>query len=40
MAPIRATLRPYKKWLEMGGVVVFAAIALLLINRHKRKKRA
>jgi tetratricopeptide (TPR) repeat protein len=40
MAPIRATLRPYKKWLEMGGVVVFTAIALLLINRHKRKKRA
>ncbi|WP_137805878.1 hypothetical protein [Pseudomonas sp. G(2018)] len=38
--PIRATLRPYKKWLEMGGVVVFTAVALLLINRHKRKARA
>ena len=40
VAPIRAALRPYKKWLEMGGVVVLTAIALLLVNRHKRKKRA
>ena len=39
VAPIRAALRPYKKWLEMGGVVVLTAIALLLVNRHKRKKR-
>ncbi|MHC8356637.1 hypothetical protein ACYZTL_15790 [Pseudomonas sp. LB3P81] len=39
LSPIRATLRPYKKWLEMGGVVVFTALALLLINRHKRKAR-
>lgn len=38
VAPIRAALRPYKKWLEMGGVVVLTAIALLLVNRHKRKK--
>lgn len=40
VAPIRAALRPYKKWLEMGGVLVLTAIALLLVNRHKRKKRA
>ncbi|POA80271.1 hypothetical protein [Pseudomonas sp. DP16D-R1] len=40
VAPIRAALRPYKKWLEMGGVMVLTAIALLLVNRHKRKKRA
>ena len=40
VAPIRAALRPYKKWLEMGGVVVLTAIALMLVNRHKRKKRA
>ena len=39
LGPIRATLRPYKKWLEMGGVVVFTALALMLINRHKRKAR-
>lgn len=38
--PIRATLRPYKKWLEMGGVVAFTALALVLINRRKRKARA
>jgi hypothetical protein len=38
--PIRDTLRPYKKWLEMGGVVAFTALALVLINRRKRKLRA
>jgi hypothetical protein len=40
LSPIRATLRPYKKWLEMGSVVVFTAAALVLINRRKRKARA
>jgi hypothetical protein len=39
LSPIRATLRPYKKWLEIGGVVLFTGVALLLINRHKRKAR-
>ncbi|MCP1498811.1 hypothetical protein J2Y86_003518 [Pseudomonas migulae] len=39
LSSIRAPLRPYKKWLEVGGVVVFTAFALLLINRHKRKAR-
>ncbi|VVM88419.1 hypothetical protein PS662_02697 [Pseudomonas fluorescens] len=39
LSPIRAVLRPYKKWLEMGCVVVFTAVALLLINRRKRKAR-
>ncbi|CAI8953350.1 Tetratricopeptide repeat protein [Pseudomonas sp. IT-P171] len=39
LSPIRATLRPYKKWLEVGGVLVFTALALLLVNRHKRKAR-
>lgn len=39
LSPIRATLRPYKKWLELGGVVLFTGVALLLINRHKRKAR-
>lgn len=39
LSPIRATLRPYKKWLEVGGILVFTALALLLVNRHKRKAR-
>ncbi|MDB5996252.1 MAG: hypothetical protein JWP42_3388 [Pseudomonas sp.] len=39
LSPIRATLRPYKKWLEIGGVVLFTGVALLLISRHKRKAR-
>ena len=39
LSPVRTTLRPYKKWLEMGGVVVFTAVALLLIHRRKRKAR-
>lgn len=37
VAPLRSALRPYKKWLQMGGVVVFTAVALVLINRRKRK---
>ena len=37
LSPIRATLRPYKKWLQMGGVVAFTGVALWLINRRKRK---
>jgi hypothetical protein len=37
LEPVRSTLRPYKKWLQMGSVVVFTALALWLINRHKRK---
>ena len=39
LSPVRATLRPYKKWLEMGGVVAFTAVALVLINRRKRRAR-
>lgn len=39
LSPVRATLRPYKTWLAIGGVVVFTAVALLLINRRKRKAR-
>lgn len=33
----RTTLRPYKKPLQVGGVIVFTAAALLLINRRRRK---
>ena len=40
ISPVRNALRPYKKWLETGGVVAFTAAALLLINRHKRRKQA
>lgn len=40
VSPVRDALRPHKKWLELGGVVAFTALALLLINRHKRRKRA
>jgi len=36
---VRATLRPYKKWLEIGAVVAFTAVALVLINRRKRRVR-
>jgi hypothetical protein len=39
LSPIRATLRPYKKWLEMGAVVAVTGIALVLINRRKRRVR-
>jgi hypothetical protein len=38
--PVRSALRPYKKWLQAGGVVVFTAVALVLINRRKRKALA
>lgn len=33
----RTTLRPYKKPLQVGGVIVFTAAALLLLNRRRRK---
>ncbi|EJM05554.1 hypothetical protein PMI18_01169 [Pseudomonas sp. GM102] len=39
LSPVRSVLRPYKKWLQMGGVVVFTAVALVLINRRQRKVR-
>lgn len=39
LSPVRATLRPYKKWLEIGAVVAFTAVALVLINRPKRRVR-
>jgi hypothetical protein len=39
LEPVRSTLRPYKKWLQMGTVVVFTALALWLINRHKRRAK-
>jgi hypothetical protein len=35
----RATLRPYKKPVQIGGLIVVTAVALLLINRRKRKAR-
>ncbi|MFJ7282698.1 hypothetical protein [Pseudomonas sp. NPDC099000] len=38
--PVRSALRPYKKWLQVGAVVVVTAVALVLINRRKRKARA
>jgi hypothetical protein len=37
VAPVRSALRPYKKGLQVGGVVMFTALALVLINRRKRK---
>ncbi|WP_431495809.1 hypothetical protein [Pseudomonas brassicacearum] len=37
--PIRSTLRPYKGWLQMGGVVLVVAVALGLISRRRRKAR-
>ncbi|OAB51450.1 hypothetical protein [Pseudomonas thivervalensis] len=37
--PIRSTLRPYKIWLEVGGAVLVAAVALGLISRRRRKVR-
>lgn len=40
VSPIRAVLRPYKTGLEMGGIVAFTTLALVLINRRKRKARA
>ena len=39
LSPVRATLRPYKKSLEIGAVVAFTAVALVLINRRKRRVR-
>ncbi|MBB3241043.1 tetratricopeptide (TPR) repeat protein [Pseudomonas sp. Tn43] len=39
VAPIRSALRPYKKWLQVGSVVAFTAVALVLINRRQRKAR-
>ncbi|RON05698.1 hypothetical protein BK659_21585 [Pseudomonas brassicacearum] len=37
LEPVRSTLRPYKRWMQIGSVVVVTAIALLLINRRRRK---
>ena len=36
---VRAPLRPYKRWLQMGAVVGVTGLALWLINRHKRRAR-
>jgi hypothetical protein len=33
----RSALRPYKRTLQIGGVVAVTAAALLLINRRRRK---
>ncbi|MHC8347941.1 hypothetical protein ACYZT7_00815 [Pseudomonas sp. RT4P38] len=35
----RSQLRPYKKTLQIGGVIAVTAAALLLINRRRRKAR-
>jgi tetratricopeptide (TPR) repeat protein len=40
VAPVRSALRPYKKPLQYGSVIVVTAVALLLINRRKRKALA
>ncbi|TWC10679.1 MULTISPECIES: hypothetical protein [unclassified Pseudomonas] len=37
--PIRSALRPYKRWLQIGGVVLVVAVALGLISRRRRKAR-
>lgn len=37
--PIRSALRPYKVWLEVGGVVLVVAVGLGLISRRQRKAR-
>ena len=37
--PIRSTLRPYKVWLEVGGLVLVVAVGLGLISRRRRKAR-
>lgn len=39
LSPVRAALRPYKQWLAIGGVIAFTAVALVLINRLKRRAR-
>lgn len=39
LSPLRETLRPYKRWLEIGAGVVLAAVVLLLVNRHRRRVR-
>ncbi|QTH14287.1 hypothetical protein C4C32_27780 [Pseudomonas corrugata] len=35
--PIRSALRPYKRWLQIGAVVLLVAGALGLISRRRRK---
>ncbi|WP_053214891.1 hypothetical protein [Pseudomonas sp. Q12-87] len=37
--PIRSALRPYKAWLQLGGVVLLVAVALGLVSRRRRKVR-
>ncbi|SDB57311.1 hypothetical protein [Pseudomonas sp. NFACC13-1] len=37
--PIRSTLRPYKVWLEVGGLVLVVAVVLGVISRRRRKAR-
>jgi len=37
--PIRSALRPYKAWLQLGGVVLLVAVALGLVSRRRRKAR-
>ncbi|MCP2075369.1 UNVERIFIED_ORG: hypothetical protein J2Y77_004805 [Pseudomonas lini] len=39
LEPIRSTLRPYKGWLQVGGLVLVAAVVLGLISRRQRKAR-
>lgn len=39
MESLRSSLRPYKRWLQVGGVVLVVALALGLISRHRRKAR-
>ncbi|SDA60496.1 hypothetical protein SAMN03159443_01643 [Pseudomonas sp. NFACC15-1] len=37
--PIRSALRPYKVWLEVGGLVLVVAVVLGVISRRRRKAR-
>lgn len=39
LEPLRSTLRPYKGWLQFGGLVLVVAVVLGLISRRQRKAR-
>ncbi|WP_335944986.1 hypothetical protein [Pseudomonas sp. G166] len=39
LEPIRSMLRPYKGWLQVGGLVLVVAVVLGVISRRQRKAR-
>lgn len=39
LEPTRSALRPYKGWLQVGGLVLVVAVVLGLISRRQRKAR-